>query len=183
MITQRGTKFRDTVLTERLLLRRPDWSDSQAIFDRYASDPQVTQFLTWQPHASPLETKDHLACLFQDFKAGTRMPWAIETRSDDRLIGMIELRLDGSRAEVGYVLARDAWGQGYATEALGAVVDEALAVPSISRVWAVCNINHTASARVLAKAGMSREALLRRYSSHPNHSEGPSDVFLYKIEK
>lgn len=68
-------------------------------------------------------------------------------------MGMIEARMDGHRVELGYVLARAFWGNGYMPEAAEAIVTWALNQPEIYRVWAVCNTENTASARVLEKVG------------------------------
>jgi RimJ/RimL family protein N-acetyltransferase len=80
---------------------------------------------------------------------------------------------------LGYVLGRKFWGQGYMTEAVRAVVDYALAEPEVFRVWAVCDVENAASARVLEKAGMRREGILRRWSMHPNISDEPRDSLCY----
>lgn len=65
------------------------------------------------------------------------------------------------------------------TEAVRAVVDWAIGQPEMHRVWAVCDVDNKASARVLEKAGMEREGILRRWSIHPNISEFPRDCICY----
>ncbi|MBA4375590.1 MAG: hypothetical protein C0401_05385 [Anaerolinea sp.] len=81
-------------------------------------------------------------------------------KKDHELIGMIELRLDQHCADLGYVIAREYWGNGYATEITQSVVEWAVAQESIYRVWAICDIENLASARVLEKTGMQREGIL-----------------------
>jgi ribosomal-protein-alanine N-acetyltransferase len=98
-------------------------------------------------------------------------------------IGMIDLRPQGERAEIGYVLARPYWGQGYMTEAAHAVVEWVLRQPGIYRVWAVCDVENTASARVLEKVGMQREGVLRRWIIHPNVDAVPRDCYCYAMIK
>jgi ribosomal-protein-alanine N-acetyltransferase len=79
----------------------------------------------------------------------------------------------------GYVLARDAWGHGYATEALRAVVDVA-ANTSVRRLYALTHPDHSASWRVLEKCAFEREGLLRGHTEFPNlHPGEPSDVLCY----
>jgi RimJ/RimL family protein N-acetyltransferase len=80
------------------------------------------------------------------------------------------------------VLARSAWAQGYATEAAGAVVAWALAQPELHRVWAVCDVENAASARVLEKSGMTREACLRAWVVMPAFPS-PRDVWCYAAVK
>jgi RimJ/RimL family protein N-acetyltransferase len=104
-------------------------------------------------------------------------------KNDDELIGMLELRIDGPRADLGYVIAREYWGNGYATEITKSVIEWAMAQESIFRVWATCDIENLASARVLEKAGMQREGILRRYIIHPNISNEPRDSYCYSVVK
>jgi RimJ/RimL family protein N-acetyltransferase len=65
------------------------------------------------------------------------------------------------------------------TEVVRAVNDWALAQPEVHRVWAVCDVDNLASARVMEKAGMAREGKLRRWAVHPNLSTEPRDFWCY----
>lgn len=83
------------------------------------------------------------------------------------------------RAVTGYVLARDAWGFGYATEALNAIAGMAPAL-GIRRLYALCHPDHHASQHVLEKGGFDREGLLRAYGESPNLRPGmPADTLCY----
>ena len=82
-------------------------------------------------------------------------------------------------ADIGYVLSRNLWGGGYMTEAANAVVEWAINLSFVYRVWAVCDCENKASARVLEKVGMQREGILRRYIVHPNVSAEPRDCSVY----
>jgi ribosomal-protein-alanine N-acetyltransferase len=64
-------------------------------------------------------------------------------------------------------------------EAAQAVSDYVLEQPAMYRVWAVCDVDNTASARVMEKIGMQREGLMRRGVLHPNISSEPRDCWLY----
>ena len=86
-------------------------------------------------------------------------------------------------ADLGYGLARQHWGHGYATEAVQAVVRWALSQEQFYRVWATCDVENLASARVLEKAGMQREGILRRFIIHPNISSEPRDCYCYAVVK
>jgi RimJ/RimL family protein N-acetyltransferase len=66
-------------------------------------------------------------------------------------------------AELGYWIAKPFWGNGYATEAARAVVDYAFRERGLNRVLAECFAGNPASARVLEKAGMTREGTLREH--------------------
>lgn len=81
--------------------------------------------------------------------------------------------------ELGYVLGRRYWNRGYVTEAAHAVLVQAFSYSSVYRVWATCDIDNLASARVLEKIGMTREGILRRWLVRPNISPEPRDTFLF----
>src|ERR1700694_979466 len=82
----------------------------------------------------------------------------------------LEIRVRGGAVDLGYALSRRCWGQGLMSEALASVVRWALAQPEIFRVWATCDLDNAASARVLERVGMEREGVLRRWLVHPNLS-------------
>jgi RimJ/RimL family protein N-acetyltransferase len=96
---------------------------------------------------------------------------------------MIESRVKGFSMDIGYVLARAYWGRGYVPEAARSVVDWGLSQDGIFRVWALCDVDNLASARVLEKIGMSREGTLRRWMLHPNLSDEPRDAYCFSVVK
>ncbi len=109
--------------------------------------------------------------------------YVITLKDSDSAIGMIALHPDGFKIEIGYVLARPQWGKGYMTEAARAVTNWLLEQPDSYRVFAVCDVENPASARVMEKAGMIREGILHRNSIHPNVSNEPRDSYIYAIVK
>lgn len=169
--------------SKRLVLRKPCMEDAPAIFEGYAQDPEVTRYLTWKPHQNIRETEQFLLACGQLWRTGKDFAYAITVKEEDKLIGMIALHPMKLKSEVGYGLARPYWGKGYMTEALCIVIDWALTQPGIFRVQAFCDVDNIGSARVMEKAGMQREGLLRRYVLHPNISDEPRDVYLYAIVK
>jgi RimJ/RimL family protein N-acetyltransferase len=155
--------------------------DAVALFQGYTQDPEVTRYVGWLPHRSLADTRAYLRSCIDGWREETRFPWAITVAAvnNDTPIGIIELRLTGHMADVGYVLARSEWGNGYMTEALTAVVAAALALDACYRVWAVCDVENGASARVMEKAGMTREGVLRRFLYHPGVHHEPRDAYCY----
>ena len=166
--------------TERLVLRRPVPADAEAIFARYSSDPEVTRFLGWPRHSDLRETVGFIQFSDHEWRNWSAGPYLIESRATGALLGGTGLSFETpSRASTGYVLARDAWGQGYATEALRAMVGIACRT-ALYRLYALCHPEHVPSQRVLEKCGFVREALLRRYTEFPNYRRGePGDVLCY----
>ena len=165
--------------TPRLVLRPPRADDAPLIFERWAQDPEVTRYLTWRPHTSVAETTAFVQNCIAAWRDGTGYPWVITAAADGPPIGMIDLRPAGHQASFGYLLARSAWGHGYMTEAAREVVARALAEPTVWRVWAVCDVDNLASARVLERVGLEYEGTLRRAMLHPNLSPEPRDAQLY----
>lgn len=157
--------------------------DAEAIFSHYAQDPEVTKYLKWRPSTRIEETQEFLRICHSAWEEGRSFQWAIVRKEDDRLMGMVEFRVDDHRWELGYVLARSYWGNGYMTEAIKVLVDWALKQDKIYRIWAVCDIENIASARVMEKVGMRREGILRRWSMHPTVSDQPRDSYCYAIVK
>lgn len=168
-----------TFVTERLVLRPPVLTDAAAIFRNYAQDPQVTRFLLWRPHTDVTETEAFLRFCLNEWEKGTEFNWVMTLRGADEAIGMIGVRPEDFKAELGYVLARAYWGKGLVTEAARAVGEWVRSVPGLYRFWATCDVEHRASARVMEKIGMEREGVLRRHMIRPNLSPEPRDTLMY----
>jgi RimJ/RimL family protein N-acetyltransferase len=168
----------ETLVTDRLVLRRPRLADAPAVYE-YGRDPEVTRFLVFQTHRSVADAEDFLGTCRPRWESGEEYCWVITLGGQDRPIGSIGARVRGHAVDIGYVLARAHWRHGYATEAGRAVVAWAAGLPEVHRVWAVCDVENVASARVLEKLGMSREGVLRRWLVHPNISPVPRDSYVY----
>ena len=169
----------DQIQTERLLLRPPTEADAPAIFERYGQDCEVARYMSWKPHQSIEDTLDFLRRIVGDNASGRSRGYLIFAREEGTLLGSIGGLIEGHRVQFGYLLARDAWGHGFATEAVRAFVTVLFSDPAIVRVQAYCEINNAASAHVLEKAGFVREGTLRSYLQMPNLGPMPRDVFLY----
>ena len=169
--------------TERLRLRKAKLSDAEAIFRQYARDAEVAKYVSWRAHKDVEETREYVRMCLLAWDVGKAFHWVIERREDRELLGMMIARVAGEKWELGYVLARRYWGRGYMTEALKGIITWAIRQQEIYRVWAVCDVDNAASARVMEKAGMQREGVLRRWSVHPNISSEPRDSFCYAITK
>jgi [ribosomal protein S5]-alanine N-acetyltransferase len=172
----------ERIETTRLLLRKPAVADAEAVFARYASDPEVTRFLGWPRHRSLDATRAFLEFSEAEWRRWPAGPYLVQSLEDGALLGGTGFGFETPyRAATGYVLARDAWGKGYATEALRAVVGAAPPI-GLRRLYALCHVDHAASWHVLEKCGFTREGVLRRHSEFPNLSPGePADVLCYAL--
>jgi ribosomal-protein-alanine N-acetyltransferase len=166
--------------TARLILRRPTVEDAPEVYQRYANDVEVSRYLAWKLHQSSAMTRAFLEFSDTEWERWPGGPYLIESREDGRLLGGTGLAFETSyRASTGYVLAKDAWGQGYATEAVQAMVEISRTV-GVARLYALCHVDHARSARVLEKCGFIREGVLQRYLEFPNLAPGqPADVYCF----
>jgi RimJ/RimL family protein N-acetyltransferase len=152
------------------------------MFERYASDAEVTRYLGWPRHRSLADTRGFLAFSAAHWERWSAGPYLIWSRSGERLLG--GTGLDFARADeamTGYVFARDAWGRGYATEALRAIVDLSRRL-ELARLYALCHPDHRASWRVLEKCGFTHDDTWTRQAEFPNLAPGVrQDVLCYEL--
>jgi RimJ/RimL family protein N-acetyltransferase len=173
----------ERIETERLVLRAPALTDAVILFNTYTHDPEVTRYVMWRPHTSVEQTLEFLKGCIAAWEGERRFPYVIILKGTDNPIGMVDFHNTGSTVGIGYVIGRAYWGRGYVPEAVRVIVDWALKQASIYRVCADCDVENTASVRVMEKVGMQREGVLRRYIIHPNISDEPRDCYLYAIVK
>ena len=125
--------------TPRLLLRRLLPEDAPQMYANWASDPEVTRFLRWEPHKSPAETRELLAAWALLYPNPDYYQWAMVEKATGQVFGSISLynSLPGEPQqktewpgrdltdgvwEPGYCIGRKWWNKGFTTEALRAVV-------------------------------------------------------------
>jgi [ribosomal protein S5]-alanine N-acetyltransferase len=154
----RGMELR----TERLMLREFRLDDEVAVH-RYGSDEEVTRYLTWGPN-SPTDTTAYLKQVAREAAREPRTSFTLAVATlDDELIGVANLTTTDTQAtsELGYVLAKDQWGHGYATEVARRLIVFGFDELGLRRITAACHPENFASARVLEKAGMHFEKTIR----------------------
>ncbi|NJK57865.1 MAG: GNAT family N-acetyltransferase [Pleurocapsa sp. SU_5_0] len=176
-------KLLQNLETSRLLLRQPVTEDAALIFEHYAQDQEVSKYMTWRPHKSICETDEYVDRCISSWADHSAFSYVVEQKENAQLIGMIEIRLNQFKADLGYVLTKSEWGKGYTPEALQALINWVLGEDEIYRIWAVCDVENAASARVMEKVGMQREGILRQWLVHPNISKEPRDCYCYAICK
>jgi ribosomal-protein-alanine N-acetyltransferase len=173
-------KAPEQLTTTRLLLRKPKQADAELIFSRYASDPDVTLYLGWPRHTTIEQTRAFLDFSDLEWERWPAGPYLTLDLNDKRLLGSTGFTFEKAhRAMTGYVLAKDAWGFGFATEALGAIVHLAKSL-EITELLALCHPDHKASYHVLEKCGFTRQLDLVRGSNFPNLAGATrSDALCY----
>jgi RimJ/RimL family protein N-acetyltransferase len=150
------------VLTDRLALRPHRMGDLDDLLV-YHGDPEVVRYIPW-PVRTPEETRQALESRTRQgtvFEPGQWLVLAMEVRETGRVIGEVLLKYDSETdalGELGYAMAADVAGRGYATEAARAVLELAFDRFGLHRVVARLDARNEASARLLRRLGMRQEA-------------------------
>lgn len=167
--------------TARLFMRPIGMADAAAVFDAYVRYPEAARFLIWRSHGSRPDIESYIRRCLETPPHRART-YVLQGRKDSVIRGAFDLRQpDRHRLEFGFVLASPWWGQGLMTEALTEVVRWGLSQPAIFRIGSVCDVDNVGSARVMEKAGLVREGVLRQWLVHPNVSKAPRDCFSYAL--
>ncbi len=154
-----------TLETERLRLSRFREDDADAMFRNWASDPQVTKYLTWRPHESQGVTAEVIRGWVESYGSDNFYQWAIRFRDTDEPFGSISL-MNVSDAqlscEMGYCIGRDRWHMGFTSEAARAVLRFAMEEVGFMRLQAKHCASNIYSGMVMEKIGMTYEGTARR---------------------
>lgn len=162
MLIHKGAQ---TVETERLILRKFKPSDAEYMFKNWATDSEVSKFLSWNPHKDLNETEQIIDNWINDYVKNENYNWVIELKEIGEVIGQIcvvHLNEKYSSCEIGYNVGRLFWGKGIMTEALKAVISYMFNEIGMNRIEARHNTLNLASGRVMQKAGMEYEGILRQ---------------------
>jgi ribosomal-protein-alanine N-acetyltransferase len=161
----------------RVTLRAPTLDDADLLFERMASDPEVSRYMSWRPHRDVGETR---RVITEIFNVAGETVWLIELRDGDGGVGVCGWRRPQPHIiDFGYYLARGWWRQGIMSEAVAMLLDKAQRDPTVYRVTAHCHVDNIASARLLERSGLTFEGRLARYAILPNISAEPQDCLLF----
>lgn len=143
--------------TVRLVLRKLRREDVRDYYDRLGSSEAVTRYMLWEPHREMSESAASIEKALRRYEQGACYRWGITLKTDDRLIGVIELlKFDEDRnsCSFAYMLSEKFWGRGYGTEALRAGIDFAFEDLKVSKVEADHFAENEASGAVMRRCGM-----------------------------
>lgn len=146
--------------TKRLILRRFTLDDALPMYRNWASDPEVTKYLTWQTHENAEQTKNVLESWISSYENEDKYIWCIAKKDNDEPIGSINAfhyQEKINAMEVGYCISRSYWHQGITSEALGAVMKYLLDEVGIDRIEARHDVINPNSGGVMRKCGMRHE--------------------------
>ena len=178
-MTHKGTQ---TITTERLTLRRFTVEDAQEMYDNWASDPRVTKYLTWEPHASPEATSALLRDWVTSYGNDNCYNWAMEY--DGHCVGSLSVVRQSDRsesAELGYCMGYDYWNKGLMTEAAKAVIRFLFDEVGCHRIVICHAVKNPASGRVAQKCGLNYEGTQRE--AFKNRDGEFLDIAEYAILK
>ena len=178
MLTHKGTQ---TIETPRLILRRAVRKDADAMFRNWASDPEVTKYLTWPTHSTVDISKRVLDSWIKEYKKDDYYQWMIVLKELGQPIGSISVVRQNdavAEAEIGYCIGKHWWHQGIMTEALTAAIDFFFEEVGANRVEACHDPNNPHSGAVMAKCGMIFEGTQRQAGIN---NQGLCDLSWYAI--
>jgi len=171
-----------TIDTERLTLRRFLPSDAEAMFRNWANDPEVTRYLTWQPHGEPGVTAETLTSWIGSYAQDSFYQWAIVPKGEDGepigSISVVSMSDKALKAEIGYCIGKQWWGRGITAEALSAVIKFLIHEVGMQRIEAKHDAQNPNSGRVMRKCGMQYEGTLRKYGWN---NTGICDTCIYSV--
>ena len=173
-----------TLETKRLILRRFTVRDADAMYTNWASDPEVTRYLTWPAHAGVETSRAVLADWTAAYAQESCYQWAIvlKDRADEPIgsIGAVDVSDDIAAVQIGYCLGRRWWHQGIMSEALGAVMDFFFDAVGCNRVAGRHDARNPHSGMVMQKCGMKYEGTQR---SADRNNQGICDTSWYALLK
>ena len=176
-----GTKYLET---ERLELRRFVIEDAEAMFKNWASDTEVTKYLTWPIHGSVEISASILDEWIKSYSNPDYYQWAIVLKENGNLpIGCSGVNTIDERTEmahIGYCLGRQWWHQGIMSEALKRVIEFLVDEVDVNRIESRFDPNNPYSGAVMAKCGMKYEGTLRMADWN---NQGICDARYYAILK
>jgi ribosomal-protein-alanine N-acetyltransferase len=170
-----------TLETPRLLLRRFAADDAADMYDNWASDDEVTRFLTWPTHTS-LEVSQYVAAQWvEGYKDDKFYQWCIELKEIGKAIGsiaVVEIVEKINAAVIGYVIGKAWWHQGIMPEAFSAVIEFLFNKVGFNRIEARHDPHNPNSGKVMQKCGLKYEGTMMQASSN---NTGICDSAVYGI--
>lgn len=174
-----GTK---TIETGRLVLRPFRIEDAQPMYENWASDPEVTKFLTWPVHGSVEVSREILKSWISQYADERYYQWAITLKENtDMPIGSIAVVHQNEKigmVHIGYCIGRRWWRQGVTSEALQALITFFMEEVGANRVESRHDSNNPNSGKVMEKCGMKREGVMRQADWN---NQGICDSCMYGI--
>lgn len=169
------------IKTDRLILRRFTLDDAEPMYTNWASDPEVTKFLTWPSHDSLDVTRKILIDWVMKYDQLDYYQWAIVPLENDEPIGSISVVHTDDRIDmvhIGYCIGQQWWNKGYTSEALQAILDFFFVGGKVNRIEACFDVKNANSGKVMQKCGLKFEGVKRQAELN---NQGVCDISEYSI--
>lgn len=150
--------------TDRLILRRFTINDAEAMFRNWASDDEVTKFLTWPTHSDVSVSKAVINSWMELYQKPEHYSWTVVLKEIDEPIGSIATvgqRDDIRMVHIGYCIGRKWWHKGYTSEALIRLVGFFFEEVGVHRIESRHDPRNPNSGKVMLSAGLTYEGTLR----------------------
>jgi RimJ/RimL family protein N-acetyltransferase len=180
VLANHGSVSRPIVLTDgTVTLRVFEPDDAGAVFAA-CQDPEIARFLPIPQPYTEEDARHFVARRRADWKGEDERSFAITHAASGRLLGAIARHRRGQhRAEVGYWLAREARGHGYASRALRLLAEWSLSEQRLIRLELYTHPDNARSGRVAERAGFSREGVRRAWDV--DRDGRPEDAVFYVL--
>lgn len=173
-----------SISTERLILRRFLIDDAEAMYKNWASDPDVTKYLTWSAHTGIDASKAILEEWIPSYSRKNYYHWAIvlKEHGSDPIgsISAVHMNDDIDMVHIGYCLGKNWWHQGIMSEALKAVMSYFFDEVGVNRIESRHDPRNPHSGMVMKKCGMKYEGTMR---SSDRNNQGIYDACWYALLK
>lgn len=170
--------------TERLILRPFCMDDAEAMYQNWASDPDVVKYLTWPAHVSIEVSKAVLKEWVPSYQQEDYYQWAIVLKENGNdpigSISAVHMNDDIEMAHVGYCLGKNWWHMGIMSEAMKAVMDFFFDKVGVNRIESRHDPRNPHSGMVMKKCGMEYEGTMR---SSDRNNQGICDACWYAMLK
>jgi len=170
-----------TLETERLILRRLYIEDAVYMFNNWASDDEVTKYLTWPTHTDLSVSESIINSWLPLYEKPDYYHWTIILKELGEPIGTtaaVEQRDDIKMVHIGYCIGRNWWNKGYVSEALVELIRFFFEEISVSCVQSRFDPRNPYSGKVMAKCGMKHEGTLRQSDIN---NQGICDATYYSM--
>jgi [ribosomal protein S5]-alanine N-acetyltransferase len=154
-----------TLETERLILRRFELDDADAMFNNWARDAEVTKYLTWPSHSDIAVSKAVIDSWMKLYENLNHYSWVIVLKDIDEPIGSIaavEQRDDIKMVHIGYCIGQKWWHCGYISEALAKLIRFFFEDVGVNRIESRHDLRNPNSGKVMLKCGLKYEGTMRQ---------------------
>ena len=167
--------------TQRLILRPFVRDDCRAIYENWASDKRVTEFLRWEAHDDISVTEKVLGYWINGYKDPAFYQWAIVLKSLGEPIGtiaVVDVDEKTDRVQIGYCVGANWWRQGLASEAFQGIIPFLFDEVNVRRIEAQHDPNNPGSGKVMLKCALKYEGTMRKADWN---NRGIVDASMYAL--